>query len=217
MRRYNRNGQALISNTIQAYLKDSRDKVAYHLELAQKEGWSLGIKLVRGAYIASEIRDRIHQTKSDTDDCYNSIVRDLLTESFPGFDKMKYPDVHLFLAGHNTDSIRKASDLISELCLTGKTCDTVRFGQLQGMADDISCELLQRADDAKKSDGLSEKEAAMQKQTAPRAYKCMTWGTVQECMQYLVRRAVENQGATERMKTSLPEMKAELKRCLKLF
>ena len=212
MRRYNRNGQALVSNTIQAYLKASRDNVAAHLRVAQHEGWTLGIKLVRGAYIGSEVRSRIHDNKAETDACYNSIVQDILTKSLPGFDGSDFPDVQLFLAGHNVESIRRASALYRELLLKGAKCASVRFGQLQGMADDISCELLQSADNAKQCDGLAEKEAELHRLTAPKTYKCLTWGSVQECMQYLVRRAIENQGATERMKGGTREMRAELRR-----
>lgn len=166
---------------------------------------------MRGAYIGTEVRSRIHDTKAQTDECYNGIVRGLLTGTFPGYDEGRKPDIHLFLAGHNNESIRLASDLISELCAAGKKPNPVGFGQLQGMADDISCELLERAEQAKDGGGVDKAGAA------PRVYKYMTWGTVQECMQYLVRRAVENEGAAERLKGSMTEMKAELKRRIKVF
>ncbi|KAH3002794.1 hypothetical protein KXV73_001377 [Aspergillus fumigatus] len=45
MRRFNRNGQIVVYNTIQAYLKSSSENVHRHLCLAQKQGWTLGIKL----------------------------------------------------------------------------------------------------------------------------------------------------------------------------
>jgi proline dehydrogenase len=43
-------------------------------------------------------------------------------------------------------------------------------------------------------------------------YKCLTWGSVQECMQYLLRRAVENSGGTVRMKDGYAAYLGELKR-----
>lgn len=218
MSRHNRNGEALVSNTIQAYLKSSRDDIAQHLRAAKEGNYALGIKLVRGAYIGSDVRERIHDTKADTDAFYNGIAHDLLTKTWPGFDKSSFPAVNLFLAGHNTESIRKASGIIRDIVLAGGECPAVRFGQLQGMADDISCELLQLGEQASTCEGVSdEKEKMLLKASAPQVYKCSTWGTVQECMQYLVRRAIENSGATERMTSGAVEMRAELRRRIMPF
>ncbi|KUI61017.1 hypothetical protein VP1G_08210 [Cytospora mali] len=212
MRYYNRDGTALISNTIQAYLKGARRSVENHLHIAQREGWSLGIKLVRGAYIEKEVRSLIHDTKEDTDNSYNEIVRDLLCKSWPGFEGESFPDTHLFLAGHNSESIRMACETVRTQVKSGKKVGVLRFGQLQGMADEVSCKLLQQGEEARNCDGLSEDEAEIQRQMIPMAYKCLTWGSVQECLQFLLRRAIENRGATERMRAAFPELKAELRR-----
>ncbi|GAM90418.1 hypothetical protein ANO11243_084610 [Dothideomycetidae sp. 11243] len=213
MRRYNRSGVALVSNTVQAYLKSSRDTIKHQLQLAQAEGWTLGLKLVRGAYLGREIRDRIHDTKHATDECYNGIVQDLLRQTWPGLDS-PLPAVQLFIAGHNAVSIRKACETLRELAEHGKTHPSVRFGQLQGMADDVSCELLamgerERARAAAKDNSNA---GVVRAGAAPAVYKCLTWGSVQECMQFLVRRATENRGATDRMRACFPEMRAELRR-----
>lgn len=69
------------------------------------------------------------------------------------------------------------------------------------MADDISCELLAMGDNG------AEKKAA-----APMVYKCMNWGSVRECMHYLVRRATENQSAAQRMQSTVGVMQKELRR-----
>ena len=54
MRRYNPlDGQALVYNSLQAYLKAAREKLKDQLALANKEGWQLAVKLVRGAYISN--------------------------------------------------------------------------------------------------------------------------------------------------------------------
>ncbi len=69
-----------------------------------------------------------------------------------------------------------------------KVCPEV--GQLQGMADDIGCKIIQFGE------ALQAESPQMLGAPPPkgsillRAYKCLTWGTIQECMQYLVRRAV---------------------------
>ena len=72
------------------------------------------------------------------------------------------------------------------------------------MGDHIGCDFLQQCSDMK-SDSPVPVEA-------PKMYKCLTWGTVGECMQYLVRRAVENQGGTDRMKDGMAAYWAEIKR-----
>jgi proline dehydrogenase len=56
IRRYNRDGKVFIFNTVEAYLKEVRQKFEHQLTLAHAEGWTLAIKLVRGAYINSDPR-----------------------------------------------------------------------------------------------------------------------------------------------------------------
>ena len=63
------------------------------------------------------------------------------------------------------------------------------FGQLQGMAYQLGCELLQHFEAAIGAASMSSTKAV----AVPGMYKCMTWGTMQECIEYLVRRVVENQ------------------------
>lgn len=200
MRRYNKNGQALVSLTVQAYLKSARKTISTLLRQSHDENWTLGIKLVRGAYISSETRSLIHDTKMQTDDCYDGIAAGLLTKNFPGFEAHSFPNVELFLAGHNAESIRKAHALHKDLLHKGRSPQPVRFGQLLGMADDISCELLALGDSVK------------EKGSVPMVYKCMNWGSVRECMHYLARRATENQSAARRMGSTVGVMQKELRR-----
>ena len=209
MRKYNRNGKGVLYNTLQAYLKTSREKLEYQLQLAHKEGWTLAIKLVRGAYIENDIRERIHDTKAQTDESYNGIVRDLLSGNVKGVPEQDFPKMQLFLAGHNAISVSKASNLIRDLQDQGRLKTLPEFGQLQGMADQLGCELLQHGEDtlARASGTMSARPIAV-----PRVYKCLTWGSIQECMQYLVRRAVENHGATGAVKDGMPALARELRR-----
>src|SRR5690606_9465126 len=56
-RRYNKVGNKhgpLILNTYQMYLKAALGKLKLDFERAQREGYTLGVKLVRGAYMVSE-------------------------------------------------------------------------------------------------------------------------------------------------------------------
>jgi proline dehydrogenase len=197
MRRYNRNGKAQVYTTFQAYLKSTRTRIAQHLELAKKEDWLLGIKLVRGAYIALEARHLIHDTKAETDDAYNSIAQDLLSHSFPPTinHSSHFPQVYLFLAGHNAHSVQKAYNLHRSRVLAGLPTIPLEFGQLQGMADEVSCGLLQLCRQEAETKDLGTELAV---RVAPKAFKCLAWGSTGECMQFLVRRAVENRGSMDR-------------------
>ena len=211
MRRYNRKEKAVLYNTLQAYLKASREKLKHQLQLAHREGWTLAIKLVRGAYIENDIRERIHDTKAQTDESYNGMVRDLLSGNVEGVPDQDFPRMQLFLAGHNSISVSKASNLIRELQGQGKLKTLPEFGQLQGMADELGCELLQHGEETA---GRALESTGARPVAVPRVYKCLTWGSIQECMQYLVRRAVENHGATGAVKDCMPALARELRRRL---
>lgn len=205
MRAFNQNGKAVVYSTIQAYLKSSRQKVERQLSLAAAEGWHSAMKLVRGAYIANDQRELIHDTKAETDASYNGIVEDLLSgKGFAIFNSQPGLQFELLLAGHNTQTIRKAANLANELQVSDSLKVVPEFAQLQGMADDIGCELLQTADVSKT------KVDAGEKAFVPKVYKCLTWGTTQECMQYLTRRLIENRGAADRMKEGASLLRQEL-------
>lgn len=204
MREFNRNGSVVVLNTVQAYLKSSAETVNKHLLLSQQEGWALGIKLVRGAYIAHDIRERIHDTKENTDKNYNFIVEKLLTKQFPfpveSAPGSTFPDVQLFLASHNAESVKKAHSLHRNRILNGEPTIPLQFGQLHGMADEVSCELVA---ESKRMNAMKESEAA------PKAFKCLCWGTTEECLHFLLRRAVENKGAVERTKHMADALRKE--------
>ncbi|RMZ77412.1 hypothetical protein DV738_g4369, partial [Chaetothyriales sp. CBS 135597] len=213
MRKYNRGSDVLIYTTIQAYLKQARPTWKRHLTLAANEGWNLGVKQVRGAYIASEIRERIHDTKEETDECYNGIVRDLLTGHFEGFTPETLPVTRLFLACHNAETVRLALRLAKDLSAKGQLKVSPEFGQLQGMVDNLGGEVVSfgevmKQEKAQQAPGTPDSPTPFE----PRVYKCLTWGSVQECMQFLVRRATENSAAVGRMTDTAAEARKELKR-----
>ncbi|KAL8848632.1 MAG: hypothetical protein Q9221_006357 [Calogaya cf. arnoldii] len=209
MRKYNCGGKAKIYNTVQAYLKTSRQTLESQLQLAHREDWTLGIKLVRGAYIENDIRERIHDTKAETDECYNSIVRDILSGKIKGVPTGKdFPTMQLFIAGHNPHSVSQASALVRALQNQGTLTTLPEFGQLQGMADQLGCELVQHGEDTLARAMM----AAANPVAVPRVYKCLTWGSIQECMRFLVRRAVENRGATGAVKDAMPALARKLRR-----
>lgn len=203
--------QARIFNTYQTYLKATPDKLLSHLSTAQSELFTLGVKLVRGAYISSEPRALINDTKQDTDEQFDSVASGLIQRSYGSFTPEKMPSVNLFLATHNRESVRKASALHRELKAQGRETIPVEYGQLLGMADEVSCELLQSRDPAPEQHGTSTSAPEPHlAQPNPRVYKCLSWGSVGECVAYLMRRGVENRDAVGRTRDGRIELQREL-------
>ncbi|KAF2647517.1 FAD-linked oxidoreductase [Lophiostoma macrostomum CBS 122681] len=205
MRKFNHDGKAIVYNTYQAYLKKTPSVIAEHLAEAARDGFTLGLKLVRGAYILSEDRSLIHDTIENTHNAYNSIVAGVLTRSFGGFggeehQKNPFPSVQLFVASHNRESALRARRLHIQRTKSGLPTVPIAFGQLQGMSDEVSFSLLQQKDEFGE---------------APEVYKCSTWGIMNECIAYLLRRAVENRDAVLRTSDELKALKLETKRRLR--
>jgi hypothetical protein len=205
MRKFNTNGKAVIYNTYQAYLKATSASLAHHLAEAQKDGFTLGLKLVRGAYILSDDRSLIHDTKQDTDDAYNGIAQGALRQHIGVFgaegpSAKPFPSVNLFLASHNRDSVLSAHRLRQQRIKAGLPTVPVAFGQLHGMSDEVSFSLLAERDESQKS---------------PEVLKCTTWGTMGECIGYLLRRAVENRDAVLRTKDEFAALRKETWRRMK--
>lgn len=208
MRKYNRNGRVLVYNTLQAYLKNTPKNITRHLSLAQKEGWGVGIKLVRGAYILIEERSLIHDTIEDTHAAYNNIVQGLLSKKYPDVSESEeFPHLQLFLASHNAHSIQRGYQTWKDRMQRGLPTIKLEIGQLQGMADEVSCGLVQmRQQVTHPGSAMSE----IQKEWYPRAFKCLCWGRTRECVQFLVRRVVENRGSLDRTRVWLAGLKREL-------
>ena len=209
-RDYNKSANgSVVYNTYQAYLKGTSDTLARHLADAQKENYTLGIKLVRGAYLASEPRHLIWDTMDDTHAAYDALADAVLRRSYSaelkplhGTDSA-FPAVNVVLATHNAASVRKAQALRSEQAQRGKEKVPLVYAQLQGMADEVSCELIQ----AGKASASHEKIADV-----PQVFKCTTWGSMTECLNYLLRRAAENKDAAGRTIESKNAMACELRR-----
>ncbi|KAK2625505.1 hypothetical protein QTJ16_004817 [Diplocarpon rosae] len=228
MRKYNKQvngeGQAVIYGTYQAYLKSAPAVVSAHLAAARREGFTLGVKLVRGAYLGSDPRHLICDTKADTDAAYDGIAEALVRRSYNQIlqpaegEQEAFPDVALVLAGHNTTSVRKVQLLCSQQKQRGEKGIEVVYAQLQGMADEVSCELVLAGRDARAGSvsgpesepGAGTGDVKPATQDVPKAYKYLVWGTTGECMKYLYRRAQENKDAVERTREGRDAMAREL-------
>lgn len=212
-------GRAVVYGTYQAYLKATPTTLSRHMVAAADAGFTLGVKLVRGAYLGSDPRHLMHDTKADTDAAYDGIAEALLRRRWMGplaDDGQRpvsaFPDVDVVVATHNRDSVRMARGIVGQGNLGGEGGRTeVAFAQLQGMADEISCELVSST----KSSADDGADGTIKPSSDIRTYKYLVWGSTGECMKYLLRRAQENRDAVSRTRSGRDAMRAELWRRIK--
>ncbi|KAK4554140.1 proline dehydrogenase [Recurvomyces mirabilis] len=204
---YNLSGKSVVYATYQAYLKQTPRTVAKHLEVAKEEGFTLGLKLVRGAYLGSEKRELIHPSIEATHEAYDGIAEALLKREpnswvpSPAASKA-WPKTNIMLATHNAISVARAQALRRTQAASNIPLTPLAFAQLQGMADEVSCALVAAAKAAESEEGAVKE----------RVYKCGTWGTMDECLNYLLRRAAENKDAAGRTRETRMAMGAEIGR-----
>lgn len=207
-------GKAVVYGTYQAYLRSTPATLAQHLFFAKQENFTLGVKLVRGAYMGSDPRTLFWSTKEETDKAYNGITEALLKKRWnsvlqPSAEEASArisSEVAFVLASHNHDSVQKAMAIRREQTEKGEAKIDMAYGQLMGMADEVSCELVMAA----KARGVVPFEKT--ECAGPRAYKYLVWGSVGECLKYLVRRAEENRDAVVRAKGTRTALRMELGR-----
>ncbi len=179
----------IIYNTFQLYRTDRLQFLKDSRRQAKNDGYILGAKLVRGAYMEKE-RERaaemgypspIHADKSATDHDYDAAVDYCLDH---------IDDISFVAGTHNENSTQL---LAQKLHARGLPHDHphVNFSQLLGMSDNLSYVL------AKNDYNVS---------------KYVPYGPVKEAIAYLVRRAEENSAVTGQMSRELEMISKELKR-----
>jgi len=188
--RLHNTARPIVFNTYQCYLRDAPRRLAKDLLRADREGFILAAKVVRGAYMVQEralaarrgYSDPIHADIASTHKCYDDVVASLIHRKAQGFAELAADsDVDrgcasrraasaVMVACHNEGSVQAAAALMAELGLN-KAQGGVFFAQLKGMCDHISFGLGAR--------GF-------------RVYKYVPYGPVREVMPYLLRRAEEN-------------------------
>ncbi|XP_050981080.1 hydroxyproline dehydrogenase [Labeo rohita] len=195
MKKFNQRS-AWIWNTYQCYLKESRNLLLEAIQTSVDQSFCLGVKLVRGAYMDKERKlaekegrtDPIHESWERTNDSYNGclgIMLNLISEK---------PDRYMIIvATHNEESVRRAVTRMEELGLHGDG-SSVCFGQLLGMCDHVSLTLAQH--------GFS-------------VYKSVPYGSVDDTLPYLVRRAQENRTVLQGIRKERDLLRRELRRRLK--
>ncbi|XP_068956990.1 proline dehydrogenase 1, mitochondrial [Petaurus breviceps papuanus] len=182
----------LIFGTYQCYLKDTYDNVSLDIELARREGWCFGAKLVRGAYMTQEreraaavgYEDPINPTYEATSMMYHRCLNYILEEI------RHHGRASMMVASHNEETVKFTIQRMKELSLHPSE-KKISFGQLLGMCDQISFPLGQA--------GFP-------------VYKYVPFGPVKEVLPYLSRRALENRGMMKGAQRERELMRKELKR-----
>lgn len=188
MRTYNTE-KTIVYNTLQTYRWDRLNYLKALHERAKRDGFKIGIKIVRGAYMEKErirakekgYKSPICETKTATDDNFNSTLSYILHH---------LNDISIFIGTHNEASCYLALELMEKYNITKKD-NNVWFGQLYGMSDHISFNL-----------------AAACYNVA----KYIPFGPVKDVMPYLIRRAEENTSVAGQTNRELTLLKTEKKR-----
>jgi proline dehydrogenase len=161
--------KTIVYNTFQLYRNDRLNFLKKSIAHAKTNGYYLGAKLVRGAYMEKE-RERakklnypspVHNSKEETDHDYDAAVL-LCVENI---------DMVSLCAGtHNEESSMKLVNLMKDKNISPSD-HRIYFSQLLGMSDHISYNL-----------SLNGYNVA----------KYVPYGPVKEVLPYLIRRAQEN-------------------------
>ena len=173
-REYNGEGRTVVYNTYQTYLRSCERRLDLDIQRAEREGFAFGAKLVRGAYLVLEreraqekgYSDPIHPDfGATTGSFHRSIDRMLQCVAGGGGG--------LMVASHNRDSVAHTLAGMARQGIPPGGLDggTVSFGQLFGMADNITFSLGQQ--------GYC-------------VFKYLPYGRVDQVVPYLIRRAQEN-------------------------
>lgn len=190
--KFNKLSSPMVSviGTWQLYLVDSAAQLAREHARAMKEGYKLGVKLVRGAYIHSETkRDSIiFKTKEGTDENYDAVMTTVIQDLLKNGTKSYYG--HLVVASHNYGSQMLATKILKDAPENVGKANIV-LGQLLGMSDNVTHDLIT-------------------KHGAKNIIKYVPWGPPLETKDYLLRRLQEN-GDAVKSDNGFPLVKAVIK------
>ncbi|KAK5048275.1 hypothetical protein LTR84_005945 [Exophiala bonariae] len=215
-------GRVTIFNTYQMYLKSNIDKIKRHLQHSIDHNYTLGLKLVRGAYMYVEpSRAIIHDTKQQTDDAYDAAVRFLLDNqgSAPGRHQKQSgaASIDILLATHNTHSVQEALRQYKANTRAKEMVRGLGFAQLMGMADELSLSLAAQLGQTTPEQAREAVKDSMPTYPELSVYKYTVWGTLSDCLLYMLRRAEENSDAVTRSRaTAMAVLKEILRRPLLL-
>ena len=102
MQKYNTE-KAVVFNTLQLYRHDRLDYLKKQHELARQNGYYLGYKIVRGAYMEKE-NERAEEYKYESPICKNKFATDTNFDQTAQYILDHLEDICLFAGTHNEDS-----------------------------------------------------------------------------------------------------------------
>lgn len=188
MVKYNKE-KTIVFNTLQMYRWDRLDYLKKLHEKAKKEGFFIGMKLVRGAYMEKE-NVRAETKGYPSPICSNKAATDINYDAAVSYMINHSESMSVFAGTHNEESTYFLMNLMEEKGI--KTNDNrVWFGQLYGMSDNISYNLSDHGYNVA---------------------KYLPFGPVKDVMPYLIRRAEENTSVAGQTSRELGLIKAERKR-----
>lgn len=181
--------KVIVYNTIQLYRHDRLHFLKMSHEIAKQQGFLLGVKLVRGAYMEKErirAKDKrypspIQPDKETSDRDYDLAVRYCIDH---------IDEVAVIVASHNERSNLLAAELLDQKQLSHDH-PHIHFSQLYGMSDNITFNLAK--------EGF-------------RVSKYLPFGPIRDVIPYLMRRAQENSSVSGQTGRELALIKRELAR-----
>ncbi len=188
MARYNKK-QIVVFNTFQMYRHDRLDFLKKSYIKCRQENYLLGAKLVRGAYMLKE-KKRADELDLPSPINPSKAATDQHYDDAVRFCVENLEYISFCNASHNAQSALLQTQLLAQ---KGIAADHphLMFSQLYGMSDNLTFNL-----------------AA----AGYRVGKYMPYGTVQEVIPYLIRRAQENTSVTGDMSREYQLLEKEMKR-----
>ncbi|WP_179006892.1 proline dehydrogenase family protein [Winogradskyella forsetii] len=188
MRRYNKD-VTIVYNTLQLYRWDRLDYLKQLHQRGEAEGFKIGMKIVRGAYMEKE-RERAMEKGYDSPICENKKATDDNFNETLNYILKNLNSISVFIGTHNEASCYLAMEFM-ETHNISKQDNNLWFGQLYGMSDHISFNLA--------AEGYN-------------VAKYIPFGPVKDVMPYLIRRAEENTSVSGQTSRELSLLKAERRR-----
>jgi proline dehydrogenase len=188
MRKYNKK-KAIVFNTLQLYRWERLDYLKKLHNQAKAEGFYIGMKIVRGAYMEKE-NSRAEEIGYPTPICESKEATDINYDLTMEYMMDNLDIMSIFAGTHNESSSYKLIEMIESRGIS-KNDNRIWFGQLYGMSDNISYNL------AKYGFNVA---------------KYLPFGPVRDVMPYLIRRAEENTSVAGQTSRELNLLKTERQR-----
>lgn len=185
MRKYNKE-KAIVFNTLQMYRHDRLDYLKKLHGQAKSEGFYIGMKLVRGAYMEKENK-RAEEKGYPSPICHSKEATDVNYDAAVTYMAEHLDQMSIFAGTHNEESSYKLMQILEQKGIA-KNDDRIWFGQLYGMSDNISYNLAENGYNVA---------------------KYLPFGPVRDVMPYLIRRAEENTSVAGQTSRELTLIKTE--------